>query len=435
MRSKLTEYPAWIIFAGIILFLAFNMHSRITYLDYHSEIWSDKAGYYVYLPAFFLYDFDPHKFPENIDLKTGNGFRLDLKNNKVRTKYPCGTAVLQAPFFLLANALAPVFSFNRDGFAPVYHWALYISAVTYLLIALIFLRKVLLKYLPLKVTYITLFALFSGTNLFYFTIDSCAASHIYSFFLFSVFLYLTVGVIRQKKIIPLQMIMISIIAALIILVRPVNVIFLFIIFFIGIKNSEDLIKRMKKLFTLKNVCIFLVISFLIFLPQFLYWNYAEGKFLVYSYKGESFTNWHSPKIIEVLFAPRNGWLLYNPLHLFALAGILILMKREWKRFVIIPVILIIATYIFASWWDYGFGCSIGHRCYVEYYAMLSIPFGYSVYHIYKIRSAGIKIFIFSIMIIFIICNLKVIYTYDDCFFGSSTWDWDEYLRLITSSSK
>jgi hypothetical protein len=43
---------------------------------------SDKVGYYVYLPATFLYHFKAQEFPANVDSLTGNGFYLDTKTIK-----------------------------------------------------------------------------------------------------------------------------------------------------------------------------------------------------------------------------------------------------------------------------------------------------------------------------------------------------------------
>ncbi|HAV25632.1 MAG TPA: hypothetical protein DCX01_05600 [Bacteroidetes bacterium] len=61
-----------IVFGLLFLFLLFvslNRHSKHPAFEYHSEIFTDKAGYHVYLPAFFYYDMNGQKMPEDIDKK------------------------------------------------------------------------------------------------------------------------------------------------------------------------------------------------------------------------------------------------------------------------------------------------------------------------------------------------------------------------------
>ena len=94
MVRKLTVTD-WVVFIGffaLALFLTFNRHSKSGYFNYHSEIWADKSGYYIYLPATIIYGFHPEKFPAGIDDSLGNGFMLECENNKVRTKYFSGVA-------------------------------------------------------------------------------------------------------------------------------------------------------------------------------------------------------------------------------------------------------------------------------------------------------------------------------------------------------
>ncbi len=107
-----------ICFAGIALFLTFNRHSKSGYFNYHSEIWADKGGYYVYLPAAFKFKFNPDNFPDSIDDKTGHGFTLDYENKKVLTKYTYGVALLQLPFFLMADTFAETLNYKANGFSP-----------------------------------------------------------------------------------------------------------------------------------------------------------------------------------------------------------------------------------------------------------------------------------------------------------------------------
>jgi hypothetical protein len=89
---------------GFFIFLSLNRHSKSGIQNYHSEIWADKAGYYIYLPAFFIYNFQVDGLPAEIDKKTGNGFIV--RDGKIITKYTYGVALLQAPFFITCQNFA-----------------------------------------------------------------------------------------------------------------------------------------------------------------------------------------------------------------------------------------------------------------------------------------------------------------------------------------
>src|SRR5690554_5459863 len=96
--GRILAWMGVLAFTALVIFLSFNRHSKSGYFNYHSEIWADKAGYYVYLPAAFKFNFDSRQFPDSIQIKTGGGFELLQDQQKVVTKYPYGVALLQAPF-------------------------------------------------------------------------------------------------------------------------------------------------------------------------------------------------------------------------------------------------------------------------------------------------------------------------------------------------
>ena len=138
MKTRYLYIVGVLCFLGITLFLTFNRHSKSGYFNYHSEIWADKSGYYVYLPAAFKFNFNPNNFPDSIEINTGNGFALDERNGKVITKYTYGVALMQSPFFCLAEILAEPLNFEKNGFSPIYHWCINVASVFYLVIGLIF---------------------------------------------------------------------------------------------------------------------------------------------------------------------------------------------------------------------------------------------------------------------------------------------------------
>lgn len=70
-------------FAFATLWLCLNLHSRTGYFTYKSEIFGDKAGYYIYLPATFVFKFEANQVSDTLSDAVGNGFLI--QNGKIFT--------------------------------------------------------------------------------------------------------------------------------------------------------------------------------------------------------------------------------------------------------------------------------------------------------------------------------------------------------------
>lgn len=71
---------------------------------------------------------------------------------------------------------------------------------------------------------------------------------------------------------------------------------------------------------------------------------------------------------------------------------------------------------------------------MEYLAILSIPLAYAMHEMRKLSKASIL----SISFLALVCiafNFKMTYSYDQCFYGHSNWDWSAYLELVLSPTK
>lgn len=433
MKGRYLYIICVLCFIGIALFLTFNKHSKSGYFNYHSEIWADKAGYYVYLPATFKYNFNASNFPDSIDSRTGNGFLLDKKNSKVITKYTYGVALLQLPFYGMADLLAKPMNYKQDGFSPIYHWSINIAAVFYLVLGLFFLLKFLKSRFDDKASLLTLASIFLATNLFYYSIRDTGMSHIYSFSLFCLFLYLIQITDYLAKSSIWKNLLLGLLVGLIVIIRPTNILFLTAFLFLDVRNNADIFNRIKRLFSFRTAGPILLGSITIVLPQLIYWKYASGSIINYSYNEEGF-NWLNPKFLSVWFSTDNGLFLYSPFYLLIIVFLILMVKNRKTNGIYLLILFITISYVFSSWWSWNFGCSFGARSYVEYLAIFSIPIAYAFQ---KIRNHNtLKIVSFSILLIALIAfNLKLTYSYDGCFYGKGHWDWDWYLELIKSPTK
>ncbi len=435
MKTKKLNLILIFLFAGVMLFLAFNKHSKSGYFNYHSEIWADKAGYYVYLPMAFDYHFSPVQFPDSIDQKTGNGFWLDYKNEKVITKYTYGVALMQSPFYLVANNAALLLKQKRDGFSPIFHWSINVAAVFWLIIGFLCLYNYLLRYLRRITVLMVLLLILFGTNLFYYSVDETGMSHIYSFALFSIFLNRLDIYFKRKRFSITGILVLSLTGSLIVLIRPTNILFIIATFFLTTATDNNLKKWIvDSLFTPKFLIALLPIIF-VFLPQLFYNEYAYQKYFVDTYVNEGF-NWLNPRPFVTLFSPDNGLFLYTPLFFVILYSFFLSYSHSsLKRVgVIMGITFIALTYVFSSWGQTDFGCSFGARSFVEYYALFSIPLGLMVENAMT-KSKTYQLTLGLLVIVLIVYNLKLTYSYDECFYGKGYWDWQEFTTLLFSPTK
>jgi hypothetical protein len=413
------------------LALTWFFHKDSTKFNDRNELWSDKAGYYIYLPAAWFYQFDARKMPADLDIQTGGGFSLDTLNNKIDTKYTYGVALLASPFFIAAGLISRIAGYDSEfGFSMIYIRMMSLAAVVYLMLGLWFLKRFLDYYFQQVVTLYIVLVIFLGTNLFYYSVIEGMMSHVYSFFLFSLFLFLLKKFLIHNS--SSYYILLSITLSLAILIRPTNILFGLVFFAWDAAGPAEWMKRIKLFLKPSHLLCFLTILFMIFLPQLIYWKYLSGNWFHFSYRDEGFTGWRHPMITEVLFSPVNGLMTFTPLVVIFLAGTgMMIFQRKPNGWLIAGVFLLV-TLICASWKMWYFGCSYGQRSFIEYYTLLAVPFGYFSLWVFNLRRFLLRTFLLFVVFLFVYFNLRYtvsLYRFERCYYGS-TWDWDHYLRSI-----
>lgn len=427
-QSKIEKLVLFL-FTSICIFLTISFHNKIPELHYRAEIWADKAGYYIYLPATFIYGYEPTNYPESIDKQTGEGFFLKYEDHKVQTKYTCGQAILMTPFFLVTHFIASAFDLEPTGFSKIYHDSINIAALFYLILGLFFIYKFLKNYFNYFAALISVFLIFIATNLYWYSIIETFMSHVFSFFLFSAFLYFSKQFIDNENKRTRYFIILSVLLSLIILIRPTNFIIGFILLFIDIKHFTEFKQRILNLLKFKYFALFLITFLIVIFPQLLYWKYLTGSFISYSYGDEGFIYWKNPKILEVLFYPGNSLFLFTPIWIFILISIFsFIFKNKWLGISIFSIFLLV-IYLSASWHSWSFGCSYGMRPMVEYLVIFAIPITFIIEKILSFRNKILKFSILLILVYFSYFNVKMCYGYDGCFYGEK-WDWKEYYNYI-----
>lgn len=360
-------------FAALLIILAtisVQFNNKAWETDF-GVVQADVKGYYAYLPLLFIYNDIEVNNPADYAYKNDHRLWYSMAPDGTRyIKYTSGVAILYAPFFFIAHATAGIFGYSMDGFSMPYQIMLLMSAIFYLVLGIFILRKLLLLYFKDKLVAVGLVVLYAGTNLFYFYSVEMCVSHGYSFTLITLFLY---AVIRWLDVPKMKWaIIIGISSGLMILIRPIDAIFL--LFVVLYKISGVKIFKIRIGFLWRNakyVLFAALLAFLVIVPQLIYWKYISGSFLFFSYSGEHFY-FLKPSILWSMFSYKNGWLIYSPLMVIGLAGILLVRKRIPDFFLPLIVIVPLYIYVISSWWCWWYG-GFGNRAFVNLYPLLSIP--------------------------------------------------------------
>ncbi|MBU2652052.1 MAG: hypothetical protein KKA81_14075 [Bacteroidetes bacterium] len=368
-------------------------------------IQTDGTGYYAYLPAIFIYqDLNFSFFNDVAALNYHENHSYDYRYTypgHTINKYYCGTAIAIEPFFLLAHLITILTGNPADGYSVFYMISVNIAALFYLAIGLVFLRK-MLKMIPGAsegmIALILLVTIF-GTNIFYYTVEEPSMSHVYSFGLINLFLWL--GFRYFDKPMASRLFGMAILLGIIVLVRPVNGLILLLVPFTAL-SSSNLNKGLEFLYRKPLILFSGVVLFLLILSiQLIIYKIQTGNIWVYSYGEEGF-NFHDPQIINFLFSYRKGLFIYTPVFLLSLAGGYFLYKENKSRFFILAGFLIILIYVLSSWWQWYYGGSFSQRVMIEFYAIPALLLGYFLFYV---RSVLLKRIYIALIILLLLVNI------------------------------
>ena len=419
-----------ILFIGLIaVLISSNLNWPAKYSN--GIIESDAKGYYAWLPAIFIYNDLSFSFKEEVENKYRHGaipfeYRIQ-SNNKTSNKYYIGTAILIAPFFALAHFITTVFTdLPADGYSYWYPFMVNSAAIFYLLMGLLFLRKLLLQF-KFSETIISwvLLAVFFATNLFYYTIVEPGMSHVYSFFCIACFLFYLnkwANSSNENSLFPIALFL-----GIIILIRPINGIIIFISPFL-FNGFGEFKNRLLKTFKMNNLMliigIILLIGALLFIQPLIYFI-QTGSFFLYSYGNERF-QFQAFHFWDFLFSYKKGAFLYHPLLLISWFGFIFLFRESRFKATYLFLFLISLFYLFSSWWSWWYGGSLGQRVLVEFLPLFALLLGY----LFKFRKSNyVKI---SIIACILLCQIQ---TYQYRYFIIHWEDmneekyWEVFLKL------
>lgn len=421
---------AILLIAVIVIFINLNSKPWKNGRVIHNDI----ISYYCYLPAAIIHHDLTFEFTKsNPEFYSNKYWPLKTSEGRDVVKMTMGLAFLYLPFFLIGHSLALIAGFPADGYSMPYLILLQISTIFYLLLGLIVLRRVLTRWFKPRIVGIVLLATFLGTNMLHYSTLEATMSHVYSFFLYSLFFLLTVKFWELPKI--KYWLYLGLLVGLISLVRPTNGVVVLFFFFWGISSVEKLKDRLR--FLTKNwrfAALSMILFLVVWIPQLVYWKTSTGHWFYYSYNNEGF-QFLSPNILDGILSYRKGWLVYSPIMIIPLLGVIMLVtKRRFDWFWAVFSFTVINIYIIFSWWSWWYGGGLGARPLIESYAFLALPFAYFLNWINEKTTR--RVLGYSAIVFLALYGLLINFQYR---YGAIHWDsmskaahWDSFLNLKPS---
>lgn len=363
---------------SMMVYAGFYFYPKWTKGGSEATISWDVSGYYMYLPAIFIYnDLKECKFQYNIREKYSPTPRFEQarKYNSSSGRimqYNCGQALAMSPFFLLAHGYTLIsHSHPSDGFSFPYQAFLGIGMFLYALVGVFLLRKILLNYFSDKITGIALLFLIICTPLLnYLSIDQTQANPLL-FSLYCLVIYMTMKFYASPSI--RKTMLLGFLCGFVTLIRPTDVICILIPFLWGVNSLNDFKSRFT-FWSAKTNWILLGLLCFIILPsiQFFYWKYVINDWFAYSYADQGFS-WLKPHVVEFFLSYKSGFLTYCPAMILSYLGLYYFMRFGCERMSVVLLILI-SHYLITAWDIIDYGWYSG-RAMIQYFPLLAFPLG------------------------------------------------------------
>lgn len=369
---------------GLIVFMMaihFLYYPKWNKQNTEATISWDVSGYYMYLPAAFIYkDIKKCAFKDDILTKyqPTSDFQqafLHQGSGNYVMKYSLGQSIIMSPFFFIAHTWASATErYPADGFSFPYQFCIGVGMLLFGIFGLFILRLVLLEYFSEIATSLTLIGIVLGSNYLNYSAIDGAMTHSSLFTLYSLLLWATIRFYKQPSIV--RSLFVGLLLGFLALIRPTEIIAFIIPLFWGVDtiNWNSIITRLRDmLHQWKMYLIALVTLIAIGSLQLFYWHYATGDWIVYSYQDQGFS-WLRPHILDGIFSYKTGWLIYSPMLVFSLIGFYHLHQKQRGVFYSCLIFTILFIYIAFAWDIWWYGGSLGQRTMVQSYPILAMPF-------------------------------------------------------------
>ena len=304
-------------------------------------------------------------------------------------KFPMGTSICELPFFLVAHVITLITDPTAaTGFGGAYETAIGLGGIFYFCLGFSFLYAALKKIYGGSAAFLTCLCLMLGTPLILYGSKYAAFSHIYTFAVSAVLLYLT-EIIDESHFERAVSLVMGICVGLLFLIRNVNVFFvlIYVLMYAGMKG--EFAGHFKKLFSMDRLPYNIAGAVLIILPQLYHWHRILGSWLPNTYSDESFTYASSPKLYEVWFSDAKGYFIFAPVMILSMLGFFFMARTDGKKYLPGSLgLFAFESYMTAAWWCWWMGGVYSIRSFLDITVFMGIPMG--AFFVWFLKTAAEK---------------------------------------------
>lgn len=337
----------------------------------------DIAGYYLYLPSFFYDDLgklnnipyiQEHYAPFGGDFYSA--FKLPDGNHVL--KYPSGQAIMMLPAFGIAHFWAKCAGYPVDGFSWPYQFCLAMNSLLVAFLGLWIARKILLRYFKDVPVALSLVVLCLATNYLNYVSIVGAFTHSYLFTLYTLLIWLTIQFYERPNF--SMAFAMGLLSGLATITRPTEIISVLIPAFWSIASWQQIKERLRVfLQQWPKLLVYVFAAGAVGFIQLYYWKTYSGHWMHWSYGPEETFSFLRPHVIKAIFSYRKGWLVYTPVMLLSVIGLVPLYKYYRQLFGGVIIFLGVSTYLVVSWDCWWYGGSFSQRAMIQSYALWLFP--------------------------------------------------------------
>ncbi len=364
LQNNLSKYSIWLTgLISLVIIYFFVWLWRVEDTVNYTVLDGDAKDYYAYLKAIFI--------DKNLGHQDTTPWYVIQTPSGTINVHTVGVSLLLLPFFLIGYVWASWFGYEVNGLSAPFEKMISIGGLFYALLGLYFIRKLLIK-LNIKDAIIAgiIPLIFFGTHVLNYSLNEPGMSHVYSFSLVSVFLYLSYQVFNSGE--RRYFIYAAFVLGLIILVRPINGIVLGIVPFWS-ASFKEFTERLKEIFFKKTRSMIFagVIFKLTILIQGFVWLAQNGRMMQWSYKDNGLY-FFSPNTLKMLFGFNGGFFIYTPLCFLLMLGFIPLFKENSYKFFALFLFLLFVFYLFSCHWAYTYFDGLSIRPMVDFMPVFAI---------------------------------------------------------------
>lgn len=327
-----------------------------------------------------------------------------LSSSTPVTHHPVGLAILWLPFFGAGHLAAQLLHFPLTGTSLPYQVSVAVAALSYAIIGLVYLRKLLrLNAIPDKVSALLIVLTFFGTTLLHYTMHEGGMSHVYSFCLITAFMYYSCRFVKESR--SRDLMLAALFFGLVLLVRFNNVFAIFTLFF-WFSSYKECSAFFRALIRKPSFYAALGLLALLLAIQPLTWLWKEQVWFANRYASYGFY-WTEPAFLKMLFGFNAGFFIYAPLCLLFLAGLVTMYKTSRFAFYSSLLFVLVLFYFFSAYSAYTYYDGIGIRVLIDYYAVFAL-FGAKLFAAVEAQK---MVFLPLATLAFLLMTINLMYAY------------------------